>query len=368
MIKTATAPTIRPLQSHEIDSVASLISAGYFDDAFFAWAVDDENDRMQIVAEYYKVYMRYSGCVAYIAENGGEIAGAAIWLPHDTSAQVYHEISSVTGKYAPQFDAVSDMSHQSEPPLAPFYQLVGFVVDKQAQGHGIGSALMAHSLATFDGMGIPTYLEASTPYYGGGVYGKFGYQPVGELMHFAKNAVLYPLWRHAAPPLRQIGGYTWRELCRRGQDTLLIMQDTIITHRYHNKFEAVDWHGSDICSYLNNSFYDRIGSGVHVLRTQIGPATSRIFLLSIGEVLKYFGGSMGVGPFYVDDAHNKMRTATSVCGKPCRWLLRTPGNTPGFTAVVTTSGTICTSGDFVNRGTTSLAAVGVRPAMWVRGL
>ena len=190
--------TMRAIRADEIDMVAELISAGYYYDEFFIWSVGDDDERLQVVADYYKIYLGVEGCHAYVAEaSDGRILGAAVWLSHDTDASIYDEIDRVTGVYHPQFRAVADWSHCSEPPIGPFYQLVGFVVLRELQGLGLGGELLRHELDKLDALGIPTYLEASTPYFGKGVYGKFGYQPAGELMVFADTAVLYPLWRPA---------------------------------------------------------------------------------------------------------------------------------------------------------------------------
>ena len=192
---------IRPIHAHEIDTVAGMISAGYFCDKFFHWVVEDDADRLGVVAEYYKVYLRAAGCVSHVAEDAdGTIVGATVWLPDDVDASIYDEINAVVGKYAPNFQAVADASHDNEPDERPFHQLVGFVVDERQRGRGIGAALLKFHLDVLDAQGIPTYLEASTPYHGGGVYGRFGYEMYSPVMTFAEGAILYPLWRGAITP------------------------------------------------------------------------------------------------------------------------------------------------------------------------
>jgi len=49
---------IRRIKTSEIDEVAAFISAGYYDDIFFHWVVDSDEDRLQVVTNYYKVYLR----------------------------------------------------------------------------------------------------------------------------------------------------------------------------------------------------------------------------------------------------------------------------------------------------------------------
>ena len=191
--------TVRPINANEIDQAATLLAQAYNDDIFFKWCVASDEDRPKIVSDYYKVYLRARGCVAHAAESPDMgMIGVSVWLPHDADASIYEEIESVVGAVnLPMFREVAERSHQNEPSDGPFYQLVGFGVLKEAQGRGVGHALLKYHIDILDRAGIPTYLEASTPYHGGGVYGKFNYKQYGELMFFTDTAVLYPLYRPA---------------------------------------------------------------------------------------------------------------------------------------------------------------------------
>jgi len=183
------------MRPEELSNIASFISDGYADDIFFEWVVPSDNDRRHVVAEYYEVYLGATGAHVYVAEENGVVVGASVWLPHDVDPSIYDDIDTVTGKYAPNFREVADKSHESEPKNTSFSQLVGFAVDKPQRGRGIGAVLLKAHLDIMDAQGTPTYLEASTPFHGGGVYGKFGYTMYGDLLVFSKTAVLYPLWR-----------------------------------------------------------------------------------------------------------------------------------------------------------------------------
>ena len=372
--------TVRPMAPNEIPHIANLISTGYYHDPFFIWSVPCDSARHQIVADYYKIYLTAPGAVAHVAETpGGTIIGASVWLPHDVDAGIYDDIDRVAGPYAPQFRAVADKSHLSEPPMAPFYQLVGFVVAKDAQGMGVGGGLLKHHLDILDEKGIPTYLEASTPYFGGGVYGRFGYQPVGELMVFAESAVLYPLWRPANKPPKpqkiiRFGSYDWRVVNVWEGRALLLSDRVIAPEKFHCAFEAVTWKDSCARRYLNTTFYN---SFTPREQSQIvdGPANTdpwlagdKIFLPAVEEVLGYFGGVNLPNPanrFFINDGENHKRQAVDMNNVPCRWTLRTPGNQPGFVATITIDGSISLTGDFVNRESTDLFKVGLRPALWV---
>ena len=379
--------TIRSFRTDEIDDIASFIARGYYHDIFFHWVVGKDSDRHKVVTDYYKVYLNAGGCQAYIAEtSANEIIGASVWLPHNVDARIYDDIDKATGKYASQFRAVADKSHLSEPPMAPFYQLVAIVVDKNIQKRGLGSALLKHQLDKLDKAGISTYLEASSPYRGSGLYSNFNYVPVGEHMVFAENAFLYPLWRPAPMTKRAVfGGHTWKVLDSRNGDVLLLAEDIITLGQYHDVFEKITWENSSVRKYLNETFLSGFSSvesaqiketaventGNHwFCTTAANPTSDKVFLLSLEETVLYLGDSGQLknpsDKFFIDDNFNDVRKAVLKDGSPSRWFLRTPGNSPDFAVTVTNGGMICVTGDFVNRSSSRLFNVGIRPAMWVR--
>jgi len=395
--------TIRPINQGEIEKVADLLSTGYYYDKFFKWSVESDDARHKVVLDYYKIYLNAVGCVAHVAESPDKgMIGASVWLPHDVDTSIYDEIDKVVGVNAPQFRAVSDRSHDSEPPMEPFYQLVGFGVLREVQGMGVGGALLKYQLDKLDEIGIATYLEASTPYTGGGVYGRFGYQPVGELMVFAETAVLYPLWRpankhnlsssfdfdnldKAKGSITRFGDYDWHVLDVCDDKVLLLSTNVIDLQKYHDVFENVTWSNSTIRKYLNSAFYNtfKLEDQLQIVEAQVcnhsNPwfgtdggvdTTDKIFLLSIDEVVKYLGDSGQLknrsNKYYIDDRFNDVRRAIYMDNSPSKWILRTPGNLPYFVANVTIEGKIIVTGDFVNRSSSELFNIGIRPALWVK--
>ena len=358
---------IRPIAPDETEKVAEFIAGRYFDDTFFHWVVPEPADRIPTVKAYYIEYISCEGSVCHVAEtNDGKLIGATVWLPDDLDPAVSERIYKAVGKYAPNYKEISRQSYDSCPPMSPFYELVAVVADKEMQGQGIGGALLKYHLDILDKAGISTYLEASTPYHGKGIYAKFGYQQCGELMHFSDTAILYPLWRPAKKPFEVIefGGYEWLILSKNGSQALIISKEILEKGQYHHTFEPVDWWGSDIRKYLNDAFRARFSP------KERGQILEEISLLSIDEVVHYFGDSGQLearqNPFFIDDIYNEDRKATLPCGSPSRWLLEDRGRHPDLVACVTVDGKILTTGDFVNRKSTDLFNVGIRPAMWIR--
>jgi hypothetical protein len=105
-----------------------------------------------------------------------------------------------------------------------------------------------------------------------------------------------------------------------------------------------------------------------------------IFLLSIEEVVKYFGDSgdlktrkdwkwengkdvlaHGSG-YYINDQYNSARIATDKAGAVTRWWLRSPGFNSGRVADVNCGGRLIVDGNLVDHD--FAAGGGVRPALW----
>ncbi|MCL2634648.1 MAG: DUF6273 domain-containing protein, partial [Oscillospiraceae bacterium] len=231
----------------------------------------------------------------------------------------------------------------------------------------------------------------------------------------------------------QFGGYDWRIL-EVQNDRILIITDKIIANRnfffypyYHEslwdennlttdeKIELIrsDWAKSDIRKWLNDDFYNSFNQAdrQRIFKTKVSTERNRlfeipgefevpggpdtidyIFLLSIEEVLKYFGDSglyeeliRAKNQLYnVDDQYNDARNTyclyecpTGWCngkdennffGDGCWWWLRSPGFDV-YGAATVEGGLLCPSGQPFysirpgNRWHSSNG--GIRPALWL---
>ncbi|MCL2633010.1 MAG: DUF6273 domain-containing protein [Oscillospiraceae bacterium] len=160
---------------------------------------------------------------------------------------------------------------------------------------------------------------------------------------------------------------------------LVISERVITTRQYHsNRKDDVTWENSDIRAWLNGEFYNNTFTAAEktlIAQTRIDNAnnqwfgtsggnatTDRVFLLSLEEVVKYFGDS---GQLYtkksspINDAYNSARTAT-FDGKNRWWWVRSPGNATNNAANINNNGFIDVSGDHVDNNNG-----GIRPALWI---
>ena len=157
---------------------------------------------------------------------------------------------------------------------------------------------------------------------------------------------------------------------------LLISQD-IYKVSYDFVHDHPKWIESDLRKYMDTIETYRTSD---VLRTKIenkcnqwfhfsygsDPTIDRVFLLSIEEVVKYFGDSGQMKnkppgqPRYIDDQYNKKRRAT-YNGKPEMWHTRSPGENQKRYAVVDDAGRIFMVGYELMQ-----KPVSIRPAVWVK--
>jgi len=163
---------------------------------------------------------------------------------------------------------------------------------------------------------------------------------------------------------------------------VLILSDRIIEKRaYHGDFGGITWEKCDLRKYLNSTFYSSFSADekariaeeriVNNNNPRFGTegginTTDKIFLLSIGEITKYFGDSGLLrnedpeGNYWVDDRYNAARIATDNNGEVSWWWLRSPGDTGYYASDVYTNGTIHAGGVIVTD-----TDGGVRPALWL---
>ena len=173
----------------------------------------------------------------------------------------------------------------------------------------------------------------------------------------------------------EFSGYDWRVLDIQNDQALLLSELALEARAYNNKQTAITWENCTLRKYLNNDFYNKLTDRDKIVKRTIpnkdnqwfgtsggNDTNDHIFLLSLEEVVQYFGDSGQLknrpsnNTLCIDDKFNKKRIEYS---STSTWWLRSPGGNTHSAAYV--HGSVYLGGDY---GGVS-AVGGVRPALWL---
>ncbi|MCL2063748.1 MAG: DUF6273 domain-containing protein [Candidatus Cloacimonetes bacterium] len=179
----------------------------------------------------------------------------------------------------------------------------------------------------------------------------------------------------------QFGTYTWRVLDIQSGRALVVSENILEYRYYHTLWTRITWADCSLRAYLNGEFYNssafsnadrerivqvtNINENNQWFGTNGGVNTQdRIFLLSIAEVVKYFGdsGQLANRPpeaWYINDQYNTNRIAT-FNGSAYLWWLRSLGSGAIYAGSVGSAGIVRMDGNYVDYDDG-----GVRPALWL---
>ena len=185
---TATPTTnIRRAGFDELAGAAGVLAASFQDDPVFTWCVPDATRRAAILPTFFRVVAN-AIAVHDDIHVAGAIDGAAMWLPPAAAAvgDLEAPFAELLGDDAGRvFDIVGllDAAH----PHTPHHYLWFLGVAPDAQGRGIGGAMLRHGLTG------PAYLEATSK-DNRRLYERHGFEVVNEL-RVDTSPTLWAMWR-----------------------------------------------------------------------------------------------------------------------------------------------------------------------------
>ena len=177
------------------------------------------------------------------------------------------------------------------------------------------------------------------------------------------------------------GGYNWLVLDVQGEKALLLSEKVLEKRRYNESKVRISWEKSTLRQYLNSEFYDKFNctEKAHIAETRVANKDSlwygtdggsdtmdKIFLLSIEEVVRYFGDSEKLHDsssshtYYIHDQYNLNQITKNLKGEACWWWLRSPGLNSNLATDVRGVGCLNLIVTYILN-----EPGGVRPALWI---
>ncbi|HVX18411.1 MAG TPA: GNAT family N-acetyltransferase [Acidimicrobiales bacterium] len=188
----------------EIGAVAHALAMAFHDDPIWAWLTDDRmRQRPERAVPFFRTearhYHKLDGCWTNDAQQGG-----ALWAPPGRWKLGFVGILGLAPASLRLFGvrmprALSSLDQiDKRHPTEPHYYLGFLGTHPDHQGRGVGSSLLAPTLARCDADGLPAYLESSkesnVPFYE-----RHGFE-VTETHDFPDGPRIWLMWREPRPP------------------------------------------------------------------------------------------------------------------------------------------------------------------------
>ncbi|MFC7335345.1 GNAT family N-acetyltransferase [Rhodocista pekingensis] len=188
-------------------ALARLLAAAFATDPVMDWWVRDGAARAQALHGFYDAELAevLPLGASFMAEDA---SACAVWLPPDAAVRHYpfwRKLMMVP-RYlrfcgvarARRLIALGDMMERNHPPAPPHWYLYFLAVDPALKGRGLGSAILAATLARVDADGLPAYLENSSP-ANLRLYERHGFRLVKQDRPLPGAPCQWTMWRGPAP-------------------------------------------------------------------------------------------------------------------------------------------------------------------------
>lgn len=190
---------IRQAATTDLQRVASIVAAAFFDDPVTEWLLPDLDRRTELIQPIFELHV-----APYLPHGAtyttADAKGAAVWLPPtrlllsaEAEESFGEAVAELLGPDASRAFQLAEIFAEQHP-VEPLYYCQFLSTVPDFQGRGIGSALLRDMLWRADAEGMPAYLEATTP-GNRALYERHGYVSLGEITLPDGGPTLWRMWR-----------------------------------------------------------------------------------------------------------------------------------------------------------------------------
>jgi len=204
-MRRPTPPVVRPVSHSEIGAATKLLVRAFDDDPVSNFIFSGDRRRHAGLDAFFGTQIRRQYLPFGHVYTTEDLGGVAIWGPPDRPLNPARELLQLlpAAPYLVGKRAIRALQLLTEidalHPKEPHWYLATLGADPDRQGTGIGTALLAATLAQVDEEGMPAYLESSkeknVP-----LYARFGFEVVEELHPRSGGPVMWRMWREPRPP------------------------------------------------------------------------------------------------------------------------------------------------------------------------
>ena len=184
-------PSVRLTRRDEAAEMSPVLADAFVDEAGLNYWLKQGREKDRVRRKFFNAIVEdavHPERDIYVAESGGESLGAALWVTPGKKAFDLSVLKQVAlGPLMLSIAGISGMQRgfaladrlETYHPKVPHAHLVFLGVATNAQGRGVGSELLKHTLAPLDAAGTAAYLECSTE-RNAALYQRHGFEVTGE--------------------------------------------------------------------------------------------------------------------------------------------------------------------------------------------
>lgn len=192
--------TVRVAHPDELQPVSELLAAAFLTGDLAPWLIPHAGVRARVYPSYFALFVEHALAHGIVTVDE-QMRAVALWYPHDGTDlpdidNYDHRLAMTVGQFLHRFRALDAAMHAHHPTEVHHY-LAFLAVHPDHQGHGLGSALLAHHHRVLDTRGIPAYLEA-TGERNRALYARHGYEGQPAYPVAPGGPSLYPMRRPPA--------------------------------------------------------------------------------------------------------------------------------------------------------------------------
>ena len=203
-------PTIVPLREGDLAAAAAALARAFQGDPLQTYVFPDPKERAARSPGHFAPLLRYGLQFGEVLTTAGAPAGAAVWLgpdawdvtPERAAAAGLDDLPNALGAAAAErfFSVLAaiDPYHRRDVPAEHWYVMVVGVAP-EAQGSGLGRALLQPIMDRADAAGQPCYLETAQP-SNVAFYEHLGFRRVVETVEPQSGLRLWTFRRDPTPP------------------------------------------------------------------------------------------------------------------------------------------------------------------------
>ena len=191
---------MRPATAADVPALTRLLCRAFAADPVVGWVLRSDRRRGAALAWYFRLSLDLTlpHRWVFVTEDGG---GTALWTPpgrwrEGWGRQVWRLPGFVRSVGLRRLPAVLPAlaALEARHPAQPHLYLFQLAVEPEAQGRGIGGALLRHGLDWCDERGVASYLESSSA-RGTGLYQRHGFRVVERHVLGGDGPPVWRMWR-----------------------------------------------------------------------------------------------------------------------------------------------------------------------------